>query len=145
MILKEEKRDLFKVDGKYYLAHCISSDCAMGAGIAVEFQKKYNLKRTLLSNGFMHRKHPSCILVNKVFNLITKDLYWHKPTYESLKVSLIKMKEIIQSEKEHGVNIEYLAIPKIGSGLDRLQWGKVREIIEDVFKDMDIKILVCYL
>ena len=30
MILKEEKRNLFEVDDKYYLAHCISSDCKMG-------------------------------------------------------------------------------------------------------------------
>ena len=28
-------------------------------------------------------------------------------------------------------NIKYLAMPKIGCGLDRLQWGKVKEIIED--------------
>lgn len=41
--------------------------------------------------------------------------------------------------------IKYLAMPKIGCGLDRLQWGKVREIIQDKFKDLDIEIEVRYL
>ena len=44
MILKEEKRNLFEVDDKYYLAHCISEDCAMGAGIAVDFNKNIHFK-----------------------------------------------------------------------------------------------------
>ena len=43
MILKEEKRDLFTVDSKYYLAHCISDDFALGKGIAVEFRSRYNM------------------------------------------------------------------------------------------------------
>ena len=38
-----------------------------------------------------------------------------------------------------------LAIPRIGCGLDNLQWSKVREIIEDKFKDIDINIEVRYL
>lgn len=37
MTYKEEKRDLFRVDTDYYLAHCISADFALGAGIAKEF------------------------------------------------------------------------------------------------------------
>lgn len=140
MILKEEKRNLFTVDDKYYLAHCISSDCAMGAGIAVQFQKKFNLRGKLLKYDENIRKHPTCILEGKVFNLITKEKYWHKPTYNSLYSSLNIMKTIAKSN-----NIKYIAMPKIGSGLDRLQWGKVREMIEDIFNDSDIEILICKL
>lgn len=54
------------------------------------------------------------------------------------------MKEMIVN-KPTGVEIKYLAIPRIASGLDRLQWAKVREIIKEVFDDMDIEILVCRL
>ena len=36
MRLVEEKRDLFDVSEDYYLAHCISADFALGAGIAKE-------------------------------------------------------------------------------------------------------------
>ena len=42
-------------------------------------------------------------------------------------------------------NIHYLAMPKIGCGLDKLQWGKVREIIKEEFKDVDIQIEIRYL
>ncbi len=34
-------------------------------------------------------------------------------------------------------------MPKIGCGLDRLQWGLVREIVEEVFEGVDAEILVC--
>lgn len=41
MRLIEEQGDLFELDTSYALAHCISLDCAMGAGIAVEFDKRF--------------------------------------------------------------------------------------------------------
>lgn len=34
-------------------------------------------------------------------------------------------------------------MPKIGCGLDKLEWDKVEEIIKETFKDCDIDILVC--
>ena len=142
MKLFVEKGDLFSVDEKYYFAHCISSDYAMGAGIAVAFQKKFRIRGVLmeLPNEIRHG-YPDCIFTgNKVFNLITKKLYWNKPTYESLRLSLEEMKYLVEIEE-----IKYIAMPKIGCGLDRLQWGKVREIIEDIFKDVDVEILVKYL
>lgn len=70
MKLIEKKMNLFEVDNKYYLAHCISADYALGAGIAVEFQKKYHLKNLL--NQIGNHKYPSCIFINPVFNLVTK-------------------------------------------------------------------------
>lgn len=45
--------------------------------------------------------------------------------------------------------IEYgitkLAMPKIGCELDRLEWEKVKNIIKEVFADVDIEIVVRYL
>lgn len=40
------------------------------------------------------------------------------------------------------LNITKLAIPKIGCGLDRLQWSVVEQIIKGVFNDLDIEIVV---
>lgn len=140
MKINEQKGDLFTLDDKYYLAHCISSDCAMGAGIAVVFENKFKLRRELLKNGFMIRKHPTCILRGKALNLITKELYWHKPTYLTLTGALEAMKQIVIDE-----SIKYIGMPRIGSGLDKLQWNKVKEIIENVFKDLDVEIEVRYL
>jgi O-acetyl-ADP-ribose deacetylase (regulator of RNase III) len=141
MKLEEKKMNLFDVDDKYYFAHCISTDCAMGAGIAIEFNNRFGLRGVLaVKYDKGRRKHPTCILEKKVLNLITKENYWHKPTYETMQGSLDEMKRLVVKN-----NIKYIAMPKIGCGLDKLQWDKVKEMIEATFSDTDIEILVCYL
>jgi len=141
MIYSEIKKNLFEMDSKYTLAHCISSDCAMGAGIAVEFQKRFGLKQKLLYHySESDRAHSTCIYENKVLNLITKEKYWHKPTEMSMKNSLRRMKEVIIEN-----DIKLIAMPKIGAGLDRLSWTKVKEMIYEIFGDLDIEIVVCKL
>ena len=139
MILKEEQRDLFSVPHGYYFAHCISGDFALGAGIAVKFNELYNMRKKLKNT--VDYIHDNCaILIDNVFNLVTKRKYYHKPTYASLRESLEDMIETIET-----LEIEKIAMPMIGCGLDKLDWDIVKEIIEDVFEDIDIEILVCYL
>ena len=41
--------------------------------------------------------------------------------------------------------ITKLAMPLIGCGLDKLEWNRVKDVIEDVFDDTDVEILICYL
>ena len=137
MIYNEVKRNLFDVDKKYYLAHCISADAKMGAGIAVEFAKKFSAIKKLQNQS---NDVGTCVLVDKILNLITKKAYYGKPTYESLTSSLMDMRDICLSN-----DIKYVAMPKIGCGLDRLSWGKVREIIQELFSDTNIEILICSL
>lgn len=75
-----------------------------------------------------------------MFNLVTKERYFHKPTLDNLRVTLEEMKDFAV---EMGMN--KIAMPKIGCGLDRLDWDDVQEMIHDVFDKTDIEILVCYL
>lgn len=139
MIIREEQRDLFSVDHGYYFAHCISRDFALGAGIAVQFDKMYNMKKKL-TDRFSCADDVCCLLIDNVFNLVTKKRYYHKPTYESLTKTLESMKyHVVMSE------IEKIAMPRIACGLDKLEWDRVKEIIEEVFDDVDVEILVCYL
>ena len=139
MILKEEQRDLFSVPHGYYFAHCISGDFALGAGIAVKFNELYNMRKKL-KNTVDYIPDNCAILIDNVFNLVTKRKCYHKPTYASLRESLEDMIETIET-----LEIEKIAMPMIGCGLDKLDWDVVKEIIEDVFEDIDIEILVCYL
>lgn len=134
--------DVFNHKDCYY-AHCISRDYALGAGIAVEFDKRYDMRNRLLK---LAEEKPEtldekCIEVENVFNLITKEKYWQKPSYKSLEESLLEMKEKLSKNK----NIKKLVMPKIGCGLDRLSWGKVEPMVQEIFKDLDIEIVVCYL
>lgn len=145
MIYKEEVRDLFGVSKDYYLAHCISADFGMGKGIVVEFNKRFDMKRKLQSKypDYVNEWHRcksvgACILQDHVLNLVTKERYFHKPTYESMRNALLDMKFVCLCN-----NIQKVAMPIIGCGLDRLQWSKVSGLIKSVFDDMEIEILVC--
>ena len=45
--------------------------------------------------------------------------------------------------EEYG--IKKLAMPKIGCGLDRLDWNKAESMILNIFNECDIEIVICYL
>ena len=132
-----EKGDLFELVNDYPLAHCISADFKLGLGIALEFDKRYRIGSKLRANYTVDGKVPQCIRVDNTYNLVTKPKYWHKPTYKTLEGSLLLMKEqmLLQGEKR-------VAIPMIGCGLDKLQWGAVVELIKDIFKNTDIEVRV---
>lgn len=148
MKITEIRMDLFKMPLEYTLVHCISEDCAMGAGIAKIFNRRYEkmqqeLKDKLKECGL---KYPISIYYHEtiekhnVINMITKEKYWHKPTYNNFLHALLDVVEICKSQ-----DIKKIAMPRIGCGLDRLEWDKVKGYIEDYFEDLDIEIIVCYL
>lgn len=143
MVIKEEIMDLFTVPQGYYLAHCISGDYALGAGIAKQFVENYNMRFKLHKNypipdGEKFANVGQALLVDNVFNLVTKARVFHKPTYESLYDTLLDMR--VQCEN---LDVSRLAVPLLGCGLDRLNWEQVKDLIEDVFDSTDIEILVC--
>ncbi|KAG9334476.1 hypothetical protein JZ751_007559 [Albula glossodonta] len=79
--LSHVKGDLFSCPPEEALAHCISEDCRMGAGIATLFKKKFGGVDELKAQ----KKMPGeCA--------ITKKRASHKPTYDSLRQSLEAMK-----------------------------------------------------
>lgn len=133
------------MSSKYFLVHCISADFALGAGIAATFNRKFGLRNILkkdhpdyIMDWIRESKSYDCLQEGNVFNLVTKTRYYNKPTYSSLTGSLVKLRDMCIRQ-----NIKYLAMPKIGCGLDRLMWACVSGIIKDTFADMDIEILVC--
>ena len=145
MRYKEQKKDLFSVDSNYYLAHCISADFGMGKGIVVEFNKRFDMKnklKQLYPNYLQTWTNGGCLKEGKVFNLITKKRYYDKPTLITLKNALIKLKETCFEEY-----ITKIAMPKIGCGLDQLNWNDVKQLLFETFEDTDtdIEIFVCYI
>ena len=107
----------------------MSSDFKMSRGIAVKFRELFGQVEE------MQRKRPSVgeIVVLKggnrfVYNLVTKKRYFNKPTYETLSLALQEMKNHMKEN-----SVKYLCLPRIGCGLDRLVWTKVKEIIKKHF------------
>lgn len=137
MILTEVHQDLFTVDDSFHLAHCIGAYLRMGAGIAVPMQKKFGI-RGQIRRSFDPVPCPACILTGRVFNLITKKRSSGKPSYASLQTALDEMISLIVEGK-----IRKIAMPKIGCGLDRLQWSRVREMLQQTFEESNLEIRVC--
>jgi O-acetyl-ADP-ribose deacetylase (regulator of RNase III) len=141
MTITIEKRDLFTVPQGYYLAHCISADFALGAGIAKKFDEVYNMRFKLFREYDMYEyEGGDALLIDNVYNLVTKKKCYHKPTYESVREALEIMKDLMDFN-----STTKLAMPKIASGLDRCDWNKVYDIICEVFEDTDVEILICEL
>ena len=63
--------------------------------------------------------------------------FFHKPTYETLELSLQALKQHL---KRH--NIHELAIPKLGCGYDQLHWPTVFSILFQVFSNSNLTITI---
>ncbi|XP_002734397.1 ADP-ribose glycohydrolase OARD1-like [Saccoglossus kowalevskii] len=137
-VFSEVKGDLFKCPQTDALAHCISEDCKMGKGIAKEFKKRFGGVDELISQGI---KTGGCGVLERdgryVYYMVTKEIYSKRPTYKSLESSLEVMKKHCRAH-----NVSGLSMPRIGCGLDGLEWKRVSQMLRDLFKDTDITISV---
>ncbi|CAH1170078.1 unnamed protein product [Phaedon cochleariae] len=137
--VEEIEKDLFEMPSDYSLGHCVAEDMRMGSGIAVKFKRDFKQVEELL--GQRQKQGGLAYLEDNkryVYYLVTKRTSSGKPTYETFWSSLKKMRDHIV-EKE----VKQLAIPRIGCGLDRLEWSKVSCMLEFLFRNVDVKITVC--
>jgi hypothetical protein len=72
------------------------------------------------------------------FYMITKKFSGEKPTMQTLSVVL---KSLLVKMK--AMNLTKLGIPKIGCGLDGLDWTQVKQLIANIFAGSRISITVC--
>ncbi|WP_097006941.1 hypothetical protein [Lacrimispora amygdalina] len=170
MIYKMIYKDVTKALPDYVTAQCISNDCAMGSGVVLAFRKVFpGLKAACINYIDIAKKDVSkitadgtdCRFVNNrgiyipyrhkddagvVYNMFTKDRYWHKAgkgiTYESYLANLKDSLEAIRCMMIQN-NETKLAMPKIASGRDKCKWEDVELIIKEVFMDTDFEIIIC--
>lgn len=155
-MITEKNIGLFREikDEDCIILHCISADKVMGAGIAKPLQNTFKIKERwpvyLPKRMLGWNKEGYCVFVlgdtpvQLIGNLITKGRYFDKPTYDTLEQSLNDARYTLGVLAENGFTIpNKIVMPKIGCGLDRLEWNKVKPIIEKVF--VYYNIVVCYL
>uniref|UniRef100_A0A3B3Y782 Macro domain-containing protein n=1 Tax=Poecilia mexicana TaxID=48701 RepID=A0A3B3Y782_9TELE len=110
----------------------------MGKGIAVLFKKNFGRVDALKEQ---KKLAGECAVLTHdrrfIYFLITKKKASQKPTYISLRQSL-------EAVKSHCLenNVKIISQPRIGCGLDELEWSKVSQILQDVFKQTDIALTV---
>ena len=168
--MQEINKDIFKwieenrKDNVIALIHCISADWALGAGIAKAIDEKFDVKERLNKTFLLDGERPDWtghgfslttpILTLEevgphlhIVNLITKEHYWDKPTYTTLYESLEHCKPIVKNmipfAKRDGLGMK-VVMPRIGCGLDKLSWARVKEMIIQ-WAGLDLGTTVCYL
>ena len=131
--------DLFR-DKTAIFGHCVSSDLAMSAGIATQFVRLYPELEKLRPH-YRNLKagskiaHFSSQNGSWIYNLVTKNKHYDKPTYYNLRKSLCRMKSHMLT-----YGIKEINLPQIGCGLDKLEWAQVFNIILCLFANTDIRV-----
>jgi hypothetical protein len=123
------------------VAHCVSRCLHMGAGIALRFRQTFGRVNELheqkaavggvawLVDGPSNQVH--------IGYLVTKDRYWHLPTYAALEASLVSLREYCVKQR-----IWTVYMPPIGCGLDKLEWPRVSALLHAVL-DERFRVTVC--
>ncbi|XP_060866248.1 uncharacterized protein LOC132941983 [Metopolophium dirhodum] len=138
-VLEEIDENIFNLSKEYSLAHCVAEDLRMGAGIAVDFKRIFGGVGTLIDQklkignvGIVKRNN------QYAFYIVTKKYSNGKPTMKTMETALCSLLNIM---KKH--NLTKLGIPKIGCGLDNLDWCDIRSLIIDTFSGSSIHVTVC--
>ena len=121
------------------LAHCVSSDFKMSAGIARTFRRKYPTNYPKFGTLNQKSLWPQFLESSQryIYHLLTKVRFFHKPTYCSLRTSLAALR---RHAEDNDVNA--ISMPKLGCGIDQLEWHLVRQIIKEEFATSQIRLTV---
>ena len=72
-----------------------------------------------------------------IYNLVTKERYCDKPNLSTLSKTLESMKIHASTN-----GVSTIAIPKLGCGLDQMNWQEVVKLLRDIFAYADVQIAV---
>lgn len=130
--------DVFSHSKSVPIAHCISvSGNIMGMGFAKTLCNKYPRLKHNVQNIIKEQKlnFPNTVYLTEnnyyndhsrlIINLITKDHHSDKPTYATLKHTLLQLMWIIETYK-----LSEVCMPLIACGLDKLDPDKVIKLLK---------------
>ena len=76
--------------------------------------------------------------IDNLYMLFVKESSYDNPSWSALEGCLTKLSNKIVNKK-----IRKLAMPKICCGKNGFQWDDVKQMIEEIFYDIDVEILIC--
>lgn len=141
-MVEHRRGDLFGSDIKV-LAHGCNCAGAMGAGIALQFKRRfpamYNDYRDACKTGVFQ---PGDIIVWEedgytIYNLGTEA---HWKTRARLKWVRESVQNMIKDAQAAGIT--EIAMPRIGAGLGGLEWADVEEVLWELSPEPDFKLVV---
>ncbi|XP_001947976.2 uncharacterized protein LOC100164186 isoform X1 [Acyrthosiphon pisum] len=139
-IIEEVNIFLFDMPEEYSLGHCVAKDMRMSAGIAIYFKRNFGRVGELMDQ----RPNVGSVAFLQhndrfIYYLVTKEFSNGKPSYNSITAAITKLRDFIVQH-----DVKKLAIPRIGCGLDKLDWSIVRRIIENLFQNVGCTIKICH-
>jgi hypothetical protein len=152
MKISEQKGNILDYMGTHFIAHAISGDFTLGAGVAKKINEKFSevfpdSPHATLSEALKHEyitpetccnTNEGCtFLIENIFNIATKSSWKEIVDPFTLYIALEDLAELCNIN-----DVKTLYMPKICSGKERLEWDKVRCLIEDAFADYDIEIII---
>lgn len=141
------KGDIFNSEAQA-LVNTVNTVGVMGKGIALQFKEhfpdnyvKYKkaCKESLIKTGnmFITEENPLFGQNKIIINFPTKT-HWRFPSeYQYIKEGLVDLKDNIIAR-----GIKSVALPPLGTNNGGLDWGTVRQMVEDTLKDLDCEIFV---
>ena len=126
-------------DSKDSIAHCVSADLKMSAGVARHFKRKFP------TNYPSNRDHSYTPLWPQwlpetsryLYHLVTKQKNFNNKTFSTLRASLDRMRTHAENN-----SISRISMPSIGTRLDQLDWGKVKLLIQETFRTSPVQVVV---
>ena len=113
------------LDFPHSIAHSVSADLKLGAGLTKQIKEKVPGCFPTKKEYKQQVLHAQYLSQDKfVFHLIVKPRYFHKPTYRSLRKTLLVLRDQMNFYR-----INKLGIPYLSCGLDKLDWTEVNKII----------------
>ncbi|MCI0710371.1 MAG: macro domain-containing protein [Chloroflexi bacterium] len=135
--------DLFATPDVDAYAHGVNCAGAMGAGIAVEFKKRYpkmyKQYNALCKNGGLQ---PGDVFAwhgrgVTVFNLATQQHWKTHATLEAVENSVTKTLKLAAN-----MGISEIVLPRIGAGLGGLEWSDVKSLLIELAGEHHVTLLV---
>ena len=120
-------------------AHCVSADFEMSAGIGRHFKRKFPTKNPSNLDRSYTPLWPQWLPETRryLYHLVTKQKNFNKPTYSTLRASLERMRTYAENN-----SIPRISMPCIGTGLDQLDWDKVKLLIQETLRTSPVQVVV---
>lgn len=120
------------------IAHCISADMHMGAGIAKKIKEKYRTDTSNTNEAKIGDVITQVVEDKLILHVVTKSKYYEPfPTWNNYKLGIKNLLKICEEK-----SIDKLHIPKLGCGLDALNWEKCFLLLKQLFTNSKTKVTV---
>ena len=123
------------------IGHCISAYARMSKGFADFLSHRIPGLRSTCRKArlFMGQVYPFWDSTGKryIYNLVSKERFYDKPNLSTLSKTLEAMK--IHASMN---GVSTIAIPKLGCGLDQMNWQEVVKLLRDIFAYADLQLVV---